>query len=43
MKGNKEGLGRVRELSYIYYDYEEACLFLFHWCHPVSGISFFLY
>ena len=38
---NREILGRVREISYLYYDYEHACLFLFHWVNPQNG-EFFL-
>ena len=42
LRGKRSISRRLRELSYIYFDPVEACLFLFHWSSPISGIVSFL-
>ena len=43
VESNEGILERVREISYVHYDFEEACLFLLHWSDPSPGFFFFLY
>ena len=39
VNGNKEILGRMKEVCYVYFHPGESCLFLFHWNNPKSGYN----